>query len=59
MRPAKLLAGLFGLLSATTLVLGVAGVFDNAPGVWPEGWPTLVVLHAVLAVLLGYYVLKT
>lgn len=59
MRPATTLAALFATLSVATLVLGVLGAFQNAPGVWPEGWPTLVVVHAALAALLGYYVAKT
>lgn len=59
MRPAAKLAALFAVLSVTTLVLGLLGVFADAPGVWPEGWPTLVLVHAVLATLLGYYVAKT
>lgn len=59
MRPAVTLTALFATLAVTTLVLGVLGAFENAPGVWPEGWTILVVVHAVLAVLLSYYVTKT
>lgn len=59
MRPAATLAALFATLSVVTLVLGLLGVFENAPGVWPEGWRVLVLVHAMLAGLLGYYVSKT
>lgn len=59
MRPAATLAALFAVLSVTTFLLGVLGLFEGAPGVWPEGWPVLVVVHALLAGLLGYYVTKT
>lgn len=59
MRPAETLTALFATLSVATLALGLLGVFENAPGVWPEGWRVLVVIHALLAGLLGYYVLKT
>lgn len=59
MRPAAMLTGLFAVLSVTTLVLGVLGVFSNAPGVWPEGWPVVVVIHALLATLFGLYTTKT
>lgn len=59
MRPAASLAALFAVLSATTLVLGALGAFENAPGVWTEGWQTLVVVHGALALLLGYYVTRS
>lgn len=59
MRPAATLAGTFATLSVVTLLLGLLGVFENAPGVWPEGWRVLVLVHALLAGSLGYYVVKT
>ncbi|WP_114577230.1 hypothetical protein [Saliphagus sp. LR7] len=59
MRPAATLTGLFAVLSVTTLVLGVLGAFENAPGVWPEGWPVVVIIHALLAGLFGLYTTKT
>lgn len=59
MRPAALAAVGFASLSVVTLLLGVFGVLDRAPGVWPEAWPTAVVLHAMLALSIGYYVAKT
>ncbi|QIO24525.1 hypothetical protein [Haloarcula sp. JP-L23] len=59
MRTPTTLATLFAVLSVTTLLLGVLGLLEGAPGVWPEGWPVLVVVHALLAVILGYYVMKT
>jgi hypothetical protein len=59
MRPAHVLAAIFTVLSVTTLLFGLAGIFENAPGVWPEGWPTLVVVHALLAGAIGYYAVKT
>lgn len=59
MRPAAKLAVLFAVLSGATLVLGVLGLFDGAPGVWSTAWQTVVVVHAALAVGIGYYVAKS
>lgn len=59
MRSSTTLAILFAALSFTTLFLGILGLFEGAPGIWPEGWPVLVVVHALLAVILGYYIVKT
>lgn len=59
MRPAHTLTVLFTVVSVTTLILGLLGTFENAPGVWPNGWPTIVVVQALLAGAVGYYAAKT
>lgn len=59
MRPATALAVGFGGLAVTIFVVGLFGVFETVPGFWRNGWPVVVVVHTLLAMVFGYYVLKT